>query len=245
MRLRLGHGANQLGTNSLLDLLVFGKSSGDTVIEDMASMPKAHKELPANFATRPLARACPSGNQKNGSSVNDTRLRCTRTMQNHCGVFRFTRTSWKGRAKDPGNREAGGDHRDRDKSKVWNTARVGRWNLDNLIEVAKATMICANARKESRGAHVRDDAPDTPEMPNGRNDKEWHEAHPVAPRRQQAVVQAGQYQPRCPSKPSAEDALVLIAGVNAMATRTMQFKIYRYDPTGQRAVHAGRFGRGR
>ena len=60
-----------------------------------------------------------------------------------------------------------------DKSKVWNTARTEALELDNLIEVAKATMISAEARKESRGAHVRDDAPDTPEFPNGRNDKEW------------------------------------------------------------------------
>lgn len=54
-----------------------------------------------------------------------------------------------------------------------NTARVEALETENLIEVAKATMISAEARKESRGAHVRDDAPDTPEFPNGRNDKEW------------------------------------------------------------------------
>ena len=56
---------------------------------------------------------------------------------------------------------------------VWNTARTEALEMENLIEVAKATMISAEARKESRGAHVRDDAPDTAEFPNGRNDKEW------------------------------------------------------------------------
>ena len=60
-----------------------------------------------------------------------------------------------------------------DKSKVWNTARTEALELENLIEVAKATMISANARTESRGAHVRDDAPDTPEHPNGRDDQNW------------------------------------------------------------------------
>ena len=62
----------------------------------------------------------------------------------------------------------------KDKSQVWNTARVEALELDNLIEVAKATLVSAEARKESRGAHVRDDAPDTPENPNGRDDVNWH-----------------------------------------------------------------------
>ncbi len=168
------HGANRLGTNSLLDLLVFGKSSGDTVIEDMASMPKAHKELPANFADQTLARLARLENQKNGSSVNDTRLAMQRTMQNHCGVFRFKDKLEEGVQKILEIEKQVAITEIKDKSKVWNTARVEALELDNLIEVAKATMICANARKESRGAHVRDDAPDTPEMPNGRNDKEWH-----------------------------------------------------------------------
>ncbi len=168
------HGANRLGTNSLLDLLVFGKSSGDTVIEDMASMPKTHKELPANFADKTLARLARLENQTNGTSVNDTRLAMQRTMQNHCGVFRFKDKLEEGVQKILEIEKQVAMTEIKDKSKVWNTARVEALELDNLIEVAKATMICANARKESRGAHVRDDAPDTPEMPNGRNDKEWH-----------------------------------------------------------------------
>ena len=168
------HGANRLGTNSLLDLLVFGKSSGDTVIEDLASMPKTHKELPANFADKTLARLARLENQTNGSSVNDTRLAMQRTMQNHCGVFRFKDKLEEGVQKILEIEKQVAITEIKDKSKVWNTARVEALELDNLIEVAKATMICANARKESRGAHVRDDAPDTAEFPNGRNDKEWH-----------------------------------------------------------------------
>ena len=61
----------------------------------------------------------------------------------------------------------------KDKSKVFNTARIEALELDNLIEVAKATIVSANARTESRGAHVRDDAIDTPETPDGRDDKKW------------------------------------------------------------------------
>ena len=60
-----------------------------------------------------------------------------------------------------------------DKSSVFNMARIEALELENLIEVAKATMISANARTESRGAHVRDDAPDTAETPNGRDDANW------------------------------------------------------------------------
>ncbi|MDQ5917505.1 MAG: succinate dehydrogenase / fumarate reductase, flavoprotein subunit [Pseudomonadota bacterium] len=168
------HGANRLGTNSLLDLLVFGKSSGDTVIEDMVSMPKDHKARPAGFADKTLARLSRLENQTNGSSVNDTRLAMQRTMQNHCGVFRFKDKLEEGVQKILEIEKQVAVTEIKDKSKVWNTARVEALELDNLIEVAKATMVCANARKESRGAHVRDDAPDTAENPNGRNDAEWH-----------------------------------------------------------------------
>jgi succinate dehydrogenase / fumarate reductase flavoprotein subunit len=60
-----------------------------------------------------------------------------------------------------------------DKSMSWNTARTEALELDNLIEVAKSTIVSAEARKESRGAHVRDDAPDTEAHPNGRDDQVW------------------------------------------------------------------------
>jgi hypothetical protein len=133
---------------------------------------------------------------------------------------------------------------------VWNTARIEALELDNLIEVAKATMISAEARKESRGAHVRDDAPDTAAHPNGRDDEKLAQAHAVASRRQPSRLQAGDHEAAVRRNHRAEDACLLIAcakeSMIMTATSTMQFKIYRYDPgQGQSAVHAGHLGRGR
>ncbi len=168
------HGANRLGTNSLLDLLVFGKSSGDSVIEDLRHGAIDLGELPADFAEPTLARLDRLDSQTGGANVNETRLDLQRTMQKHCGVFRFKDMLSDGVRKILEIEKAVAQSEIRDKSKVWNTARVEALELDNLIEVAKATMVSAEARKESRGAHVRDDAPDTPERPNGRDDINWH-----------------------------------------------------------------------
>jgi succinate dehydrogenase / fumarate reductase flavoprotein subunit len=130
--------------------------------------------LPENFAERTLARLHRLETQTGGSSVNETRLELQRTMQKHCGVFRFKDMMAEGVAKILEVEKLVAKTEIKDKSQVWNTARVEALELDNLIEVAKATMISAEARKESRGAHVRDDAPDTAANPNGRNDAEWH-----------------------------------------------------------------------
>ena len=167
------HGANRLGTNSLLDLLVFGKSSGDSVIEAINADPKGLKELPADFAERTLARLNRLNTQKGGASVNETRLEMQRTMQKHCGVFRFKDMLVDGVSKICDIEKAVHLTEIGDKSQTWNTARVEALELDNLIEVAKSTMVSAEARKESRGAHVRDDAPDTAANPNGRDDALW------------------------------------------------------------------------
>jgi len=96
-----------------------------------------------------------------------------RTMQKHAGVFRFSQLLKEGVDKILEVAEAVARTEIQDKSKVFNTARIEALELDNLIEVAKATMISAEARKESRGAHVRDDAHDTPDTPDGRDDKNW------------------------------------------------------------------------
>nr|WP_211163664.1 succinate dehydrogenase flavoprotein subunit [Azoarcus taiwanensis] len=167
------HGANRLGTNSLLDLLVFGKSAGETVVEDFNSGALPLRELPADAADYSLSRMSRLESQTNGESVFDVGLEMRRTMQKHAGVFRFDDLLKEGVAKINEVAERAKRTEIKDKSKVWNTARMEALELDNLIEVAKATMVSAEARKESRGAHVRDDAPDTPETPNGRNDKEW------------------------------------------------------------------------
>ncbi|AEV26576.1 MULTISPECIES: succinate dehydrogenase flavoprotein subunit [Azospira] len=167
------HGANRLGTNSLLDLLVFGKSSGESVVEDLKGNPRAHKPLPANAADVSLARIARLDNQKNGESVHEVRLAMQRTMQKHAGVFRFNDLLKAGVEEIKKVAERAKTTEIKDKSKVWNTARTEALELDNLIEVAKATMISAEARKESRGAHVRDDALDTAETPAGRDDKNW------------------------------------------------------------------------
>ena len=167
------HGANRLGTNSLLDLLVFGKSSGETVVADLKAAGRAHKELPKDAAEASLARVARVDNQKDGTNVHEVREAMQRTMQNHAGVFRFADVLKQGVTKILDVAEQAKTTEIKDKSMVWNTARVEALELDNLIEVAKSTMISAEARKESRGAHVRDDAPDSTEFPDGRNDKEW------------------------------------------------------------------------
>nr|WP_197531832.1 succinate dehydrogenase flavoprotein subunit [Aromatoleum aromaticum] len=167
------HGANRLGTNSLLDLLVFGKSAGESVVEDFQSGDLSLKPLPADAADVSLARLARLEGQKNGESVFEVGLEMRRTMQKHAGVFRFDNLLKEGVARIKEVAERAKRTEIKDKSKVWNTARTEALELDNLIEVAKATMVSAEARKESRGAHVRDDAPDTAEFPNGRNDNQW------------------------------------------------------------------------
>ncbi len=167
------HGANRLGTNSLLDLLVFGKSAGETAVADLKKSTQVHKPLPAAAIDRTLARLNRLNTQQDGANVHETRLAMQRTMQNHCGVFRFNDLLKQGVERILELEQRVARTEIKDKSQVFNTARIEAIELDNLIEVAKATMISAEARKESRGAHVRDDAPDTPEMPNGRDDKNW------------------------------------------------------------------------
>ena len=167
------HGANRLGTHSLLDLLVFGKSAGETVVADFQSGQLTLKPLPDDAADVSLARIARLEVQTNGVEVADVRLDMQRTMQKHAGVFRFADMLKEGVAKILEVAERAKHTQIKDKSKVWNTARTEALELDNLIEVAKATMISAEARKESRGAHVRDDAIDCAETPNGRDDKNW------------------------------------------------------------------------
>jgi len=150
------HGGNRLGCNSLLDLLVFGREAGRQIIKDLQRNPH-HKPLPADAATRPLERLDRLENQKNGERVGEVGAQMRQVMQTHCGVFRFPDLLVAGVAQIKQVAARVTQTEIQDKSRVFNTARVEALELDNLIEVAQATMIAAQARQESRGAHARDD----------------------------------------------------------------------------------------
>ncbi len=169
------HGANRLGTNSLLDLLVFGKSAGKHIVEFVKGSGE-RKPLPADGADRTLARLNQlqesTGGEYAQAIANDIRA----GMQQHAGVFRTQAGMDEGVEKINAIRERVGKVTLKDKSKVWNTARMEALEVDNLIEVAQATMTSAAARKECRGAHTVYDyehPADHAEFPLGRNDKEW------------------------------------------------------------------------
>jgi succinate dehydrogenase / fumarate reductase flavoprotein subunit len=150
------HGANRLGCNSLLDLIVFGRAAARQIIEDLKANPNP-KPLPADAADRPLARLARLENQKNGESVAEVGDAMRKVMQTHCGVFRFPDLLAEGVTKIREVAERVKTTEIKDKSKVFNTARIEALELDNLIEVARASMVSADARKESRGAHDRAD----------------------------------------------------------------------------------------
>jgi len=150
------HGANRLGTNSLTDLLVFGKASGDSVVKFLAAN-SGYKDLPRDAADRTLGRMARLDGQKSGENVSEVAKEMRRTMQAHCGVFRFPEMLIEGVKKIREVADRATRMEIKDKSKVFNTARVEALEVDNLIEVARATMVSAEARKESRGAHDRAD----------------------------------------------------------------------------------------
>ncbi len=160
------HGANRLGTNSLLDLLVFGKSSGEQMLKDIHAQPRPHRNLPKEAGEATRARLARLDAANSGERVADVLNDLRRAMQAHCGVFRFPDDLADGVRKM--NEIAGRAQRIfiHDKSKVFNTARVEALELDNLVETAMATAVSAEARKESRGAHARSDFPE-------RDDKNW------------------------------------------------------------------------
>jgi succinate dehydrogenase / fumarate reductase flavoprotein subunit len=159
------HGANRLGTNSLLDLLVFGRAAGNHIVE--SDLKKgSHKPLPADAGDATLARLAKLEGSSSGERTQDVANDIRRTMQNHCGVFRSSELLSEGVSKISELAERANNIHMQDKSQVFNTARVEAMELDNLVDTARATIVSADARKESRGAHAHKDFEE-------RDDKNW------------------------------------------------------------------------
>jgi succinate dehydrogenase / fumarate reductase flavoprotein subunit len=160
------HGGNRLGCNSLLDLVVFGKAAGEQVIKDIRSQPSPHRVLPKGAGDPTRARLSRLDAATSGERVSDVLNDLRRTMQKHCGVFRFPEDLVAGVEKLKAIARRTGRIFIADKSKVFNTARVEALELENLVEAAMSTIVSAEARKESRGAQARADFPE-------RDDKNW------------------------------------------------------------------------
>ncbi len=160
------HGANRLGTNSLLDLLVFGKSSGEQMAKDIRALPRPHRNLPKDAGDVSRARLARLDAARGGERVADVAAELRRVMQAHCGVFRFPEDLAAGVEKMAGIAKRAANVAIQDRSKVFNTARVEALELDNLVETAVSTVVSAEARKESRGAQSRADFPE-------RDDRNW------------------------------------------------------------------------
>jgi succinate dehydrogenase / fumarate reductase flavoprotein subunit len=159
------HGANRLGTNSLLDLVVFGRSAGNFIVSQKLDE-RMHKPLPAGAGEATVERLAQLDARVKGERVQAVANDLRRTMQSHCGVFRTGPLLREGfdlvqEIEQRAARVSIDDH-----SKVFNTARVEALELANLVETAKATVVSAGARTESRGAHARDDFP-------SRDDANW------------------------------------------------------------------------
>ncbi len=166
------HGANRLGTNSLLDLLVFGRAAGNHII-DFHRTTKNHKPLPKDAADFTRSRVARLEANTNGEYAQVVADDIRSAMQEHAGVFRTQAVMDEGVQKIAELRERTKNIGLKDHSKVFNTARIEALEVDNLIECAQSTMVSAAARHESRGAHTVDDYADSPAHPNGRNDEEW------------------------------------------------------------------------
>jgi succinate dehydrogenase / fumarate reductase, flavoprotein subunit len=169
------HGANRLGTNSLLDLLVFGRAAGNHIVE-FNDKQKEHKELPADAADRSLKRLNQLDDSNDGEYAQDVANEIRTVMQQHAAVFRKQASMDEGVKKIAAVRERVNAVTLKDKSRVFNTARIEALEVDNLIEVAQATMVSAAARHECRGAHTVEEyekPADDPVAPLGRDDANW------------------------------------------------------------------------
>ena len=159
------HGANRLGSNSLIDLVVFGRATGLHLKETLKAG-AAQKPLPTNATDLPLARVDKFRNAKGGSPTADIRLDMQRTMQKHAAVFRDSALLSEGVDLMRKVNKRLEDVAVSDRSLIWNTDLIETLELDNLMAQAVCTMESAENRKESRGAHAHEDFPD-------RDDKKW------------------------------------------------------------------------
>jgi succinate dehydrogenase / fumarate reductase flavoprotein subunit len=159
------HGANRLGGNSLLDILVFGRAAANRIIEQLAEQ-RYHRPLPAQASDAALARLARWERQGDGESVAGLRAELQSAMETHCGVFRTRDLLAQGVEAVNAIVARIADARLHDHSRVFNTARIEALELENLAEIAMATIVSALGREESRGAHSRVDFPE-------RDDTRW------------------------------------------------------------------------
>ncbi|MGE3832595.1 MAG: succinate dehydrogenase flavoprotein subunit, partial [Parvibaculaceae bacterium] len=159
------HGANRLGSNSLIDLVVFGRAAALKCIEEIEPN-STHAELPKDAGEASIARLDRFREAKGGSPTADLRLRMQKAMQSNCAVFRTGEVLEEGRKRIAEIWEGSSDIRVSDRSLIWNSDLVETLEYDNLILQAAVTVEGALARQESRGAHAREDYP-------SRDDKDW------------------------------------------------------------------------
>jgi succinate dehydrogenase / fumarate reductase flavoprotein subunit len=159
------HGGNRLGGNSLLDLVVFGRAAG-LYIEETMKQGVELKDASNDDIEKALERLNKLNASKEGDQVAVLKEKMQQNMQNNFGVFRRGDLMEKGIEELAKAREEVNDIFLQDKSAAFNTARIEALEMQNLFEVAEATAITANERKESRGAHARDDFTE-------RDDENW------------------------------------------------------------------------